>query len=34
MMKMLWSDEGAAGKPGSLWAAGSLQLLVAAQEIR
>ena len=31
MMKMLWSDEGASGKPGSLWAAGSLQLLVAAQ---
>ena len=30
-IKMLWSDEGASGKPGSLWAAGTLQLLVAAQ---
>ena len=29
-MKMLWGDAGASGKPGSLWAAGSLQLLVGA----
>ena len=28
--KMLWSDAGASGKPGSLWAAGALGLLVAA----
>lgn len=30
LVKMLWSDAGASGKPGSLWAVGSLQLLVAA----
>ena len=30
MTKMLWSDAGSSGKPGSLWAVGSLQLLVAA----
>ena len=30
LTKMLWSDSGASGKPGSLWAAGSLNLLVAA----
>ena len=30
LTKMLWSDAGASGKPGSLWAAGSLNLLVAA----
>jgi hypothetical protein len=30
LTKMLWSDEGSSGKPGSLWAVGSLQLLVAA----
>ena len=30
LTKMLWSDAGASGKPGSLWAVGSLQLLVAA----
>jgi hypothetical protein len=29
--KMLWSDSGASGKPGSLWSAGALGLLVAAQ---
>jgi len=31
MTKMLWSDSGASGKPGSLWSAGALGLLVAAQ---
>lgn len=29
MVKMLWSDAGASGKPGSLWAVGSLQILAA-----
>ena len=31
LTKLVWSDAGSSGKPGSLWAVGSLQLLVAAQ---
>lgn len=31
LVKMLWSDAGASGKPGSLWAVGTLQLLAASQ---
>ena len=31
LTKMLWSDAGASGKAGSLWAAGTLQMLVATQ---
>jgi hypothetical protein len=27
--KLIWSDAGASGKPGSLWAVGTLQTLVA-----
>jgi len=30
-VKMLWSDSGASGKPGSIWSIGGLQLLGAAQ---
>ena len=29
--KLIWSDAGSSGKPGSLWSSGSLQALVAAQ---
>ena len=30
LTRMIWSDSGASGKPGSLWAVGTLQLLAAA----